>query len=139
VDPQIRNIPAVFPAPNGLLAVISIFKRVTQASERQLYRHIVLDTPDWGGGTEIATGEKSAGYTDKNKDLRQKTQKYSRHTQTMILLLLIPNVLTSLLPIMSNRPFGRWFSLKIEVSKISTGSRCDAQTAKCLTVYTSLS
>jgi len=99
----------------------------------------VLDTPDWGGGTEIATGEKSAGYTDKNKDLRQKTQKYSRHTQTMILLLLIPNVLTSLLPIMSNRPFGRWFSLKIEVSKISTGSRCDAQTAKCLTVYTSLS
>lgn len=99
----------------------------------------MLDTPDWGGVTEIATGEKSAGYTDKNKNLRQKMQKHSRHIQTLILLLLIPNILTSLLTIMNNRPFGGRFRLWIEVSKISTGSRCDAQTAKCLTVYKSLS
>lgn len=39
--------------------------------------------PDWGGGTKIATGEKSVGYKDKNKDWRQKTQRHPSHNQTI--------------------------------------------------------
>lgn len=52
--------------------------KVTQASERQLYTQC-LTCQTGVGGTEIATGEKSAGYTDKNKNFKQKMQhsKYS--------------------------------------------------------------
>lgn len=50
----------------------------------------MLDMPDWGGGTKIATGEKSVGYTDKNKDLQQKMRKHPSHNQTIKIWLLLP-------------------------------------------------
>lgn len=37
--------------------------------------HTALDMPDWGGGTGIATGEKSAGYTDKSKKFKTENAK----------------------------------------------------------------